>query len=68
MPPTQAGVAAAERLVARQKQRYGEQHIDTALSRGLPGIGLLKSGRDVDALRELACGAGPYGALARDRR
>lgn len=49
----QAGVAAAERLVARQKQRYGEQHIDTALSRGLLGIGLLKSGRDVDALREL---------------
>jgi CHAT domain-containing protein/tetratricopeptide (TPR) repeat protein len=49
----QAGIAAAERLLARQKQRYGEQHVDTALSRGLLGIGFSKSGRDADALREL---------------
>jgi CHAT domain-containing protein len=48
----QAGIAAAERLLTRQTQRYGEQHVDTALSRGLLGIGLSKSGRHADALRE----------------
>ena len=48
----QAGIAAAERLLTRQKSRYGEQHVDTALSRGLLGIGFSRSGRDADALRE----------------
>jgi CHAT domain-containing protein/tetratricopeptide (TPR) repeat protein len=48
----QAGISGAERLVARQTQRFGDKHIDTALSRGLLGIGLAKSGRDADALRE----------------
>ena len=48
----QAGIAAAERLLTRQKSRYGERHVDTALSRGLLGIGFSRSGRDTDALRE----------------
>jgi CHAT domain-containing protein len=47
-----AGIAAAERLVVRQRARLGEQHADTALSRGLLGVGLGRAGRDVDALRE----------------
>ena len=47
-----AGLAAAERLLARQKLRFGEQHVDTALSRGLLAIGFSRSGRDADALRE----------------
>jgi CHAT domain-containing protein len=47
-----AGIAAAERLLARQKTRYGEQHVDTALTRGLLGIGLARANRDADALRE----------------
>lgn len=48
----EAGIAAAGRLLARHKERYGERHVDTALSRGLLGMGLLKSGRNADALRE----------------
>ena len=47
-----AGIAAAERLLARQKARLGEQHVDTALSHGLLGIGLARANRDAEALRE----------------
>jgi CHAT domain-containing protein/tetratricopeptide (TPR) repeat protein len=47
-----AGVAAAERLAARQKARYGDKHVETALARGLLAFGLARSGRDADALRE----------------
>jgi CHAT domain-containing protein/tetratricopeptide (TPR) repeat protein len=47
-----AGIAAAERLLARQKTRLGEQHVDTALSRGLLGNGFARANRDADALRE----------------
>jgi CHAT domain-containing protein len=47
-----AGIAAAERLLARQKTRLGEQHVDTALTRGLLGIGLARAGRAADALLE----------------
>jgi len=47
-----AGVAAAERLVTRQKARYGDKHMETALARGLLAIGLARTGRDADALRE----------------
>ena len=48
----QAGLAAAERLLARQKSRLGEQHIETALTRGLVAIGYARGGRDIEALRE----------------
>ena len=47
-----AGIAAAERLLARNKTRLGEQHVDTALSHGLLAIGFAKAKRDADALRE----------------
>ncbi len=47
-----AGIAAAERLLARQKARLGEQHVDTALTRGLLGIGFFRANRDADSLRE----------------
>jgi tetratricopeptide (TPR) repeat protein len=47
-----AGIAAAERLLARQKTRLGEQHVDTALTRGLLGIGLARANRDAEAMRE----------------
>jgi CHAT domain-containing protein len=46
------GIAAAERLLARQKARYGEQHVDTALTRGLVAMGYARASRDADALRE----------------
>lgn len=47
-----AGLSAAERLLARQIKRYGEGHIETALTRGLVAIGLFRSKRDAEALRE----------------
>ena len=47
-----AGIAAAERLLALQRGRYGEQSVQTALTRGLLAIGLARAGRDADALRE----------------
>src|SRR5262249_44364505 len=47
-----AGIAAAERLLARNKTRLGDQHVDTALSRGLLAIGFAKAKRDADAMRE----------------
>jgi CHAT domain-containing protein len=46
------GIAAAERLLARDKALYGEQHVNTALVRGLFAIGLARANRDGDALRE----------------
>ncbi len=45
-----AGIAAAERLLARQKARFGDQHIVTALARGTLAIGLAKARRDAEAM------------------
>jgi CHAT domain-containing protein len=47
-----AGIAAAERLVARQRSRFGEQHVDTALTEGLLAIGLARANRNMEALRQ----------------
>ena len=47
-----AGLSAAERLLARQGKRFGENHIETALTRGLVAIGLYRSKRDAESLRE----------------
>ena len=47
-----AGIAAAERLVKRQVGRVGEDHFDAALARGTLAIGLMRAGRDADAIRE----------------
>jgi CHAT domain-containing protein len=48
----EAGIAAAERLIARSVARYGEQHMETAAARGMLAVGLAKAGRDADAMRE----------------
>lgn len=48
----EAGIAAAEQLVKRQVARVGENHSDTALARGLLAVGLMRAGRDADAIRE----------------
>ena len=48
----QAGLAAAERLLQRQRGLLGEQHVVTALARGVLAIGFAKVGRDADAERE----------------
>jgi CHAT domain-containing protein len=47
-----AGVAAAEQLVKRQVQRVGENHFDAASAHGTLAIGLMRAGRDADAIRE----------------
>jgi CHAT domain-containing protein/tetratricopeptide (TPR) repeat protein len=47
-----AGIAAAERLVKRQVERVGENHFDAASAHGTLAIGLMRAGRDGDAIRE----------------
>ena len=47
-----AGIAAAEQLVKRQVGRVGENHFDAASARGTLAIGLMRAGRDADAIRE----------------
>ncbi len=47
-----AGIAAAEQLVKRQVQRVGENHFDAASAHGTFAIGLMRAGRDGDAIRE----------------
>ncbi len=49
-----AGIAAADRLLARQKAVFGELNPETAIARGLLAIGLARAGRDAEALREFA--------------
>ena len=46
------GITAAERLLERRRERFGEQHYDTALARGVLAMGLARAGRDADAMRE----------------
>lgn len=47
-----AGVAAAELMVKRQVARVGENHSETASARGTLAIGLMRAGRDAEAIRE----------------
>lgn len=51
------GVPAAQRLLERQTARYGAQHLEAALARGLYAIGLSRSGRREEARREFALAA-----------
>src|SRR5215211_6223105 len=48
----EAGIAAAEQLVKRQVSRVGENHFDAASARGTLAIGLMRAGRDQEAIRE----------------
>ena len=47
-----AGIAAAEELVKKQAAGVGESHFDTASARGTLAIGLMKAGRNAEAIRE----------------
>jgi CHAT domain-containing protein/tetratricopeptide (TPR) repeat protein len=47
-----AGIAAAEQLVKNQVARVGADHFDTASARGTLAIGLMKAGKDTEAIRE----------------
>jgi len=48
----EAGIAAAEQLVKNQVARVGENNFSTASARGTLAIGLMRAGRDQDAIRE----------------
>jgi tetratricopeptide (TPR) repeat protein len=48
----EAGLAAAQALLARQIQRVGEKHFETASARGTLAVGYMRAGRDADAMRE----------------
>ena len=48
----EAGIAAAEQLVKKQISRVGENNFDAASARGTLAVGLMRAGRDQDAIRE----------------
>jgi CHAT domain-containing protein len=47
-----AGIAAARELVKKLSARVGESHFDAASARGTLAIGLMRAGRDAEAIRE----------------
>lgn len=47
-----AGIAASEQLVKKLTERVGENHFDAASARGTLAIGLMRAGRDAEAIRE----------------
>src|SRR5258705_2634628 len=49
---TQAGLAAAQSLLKREIARVGEKHFDAASARGILAVGLMRAGKDADAIRE----------------
>src|SRR4029077_8205570 len=49
---TQAGLEAAQALLKREIARVGEKHFDAASARGILAVGLMRAGRDADAIRE----------------
>jgi CHAT domain-containing protein len=49
---TQAGLAAAQSLLKREIARVGEKHFDAASARGILAAGLMRAGKDADAIRE----------------
>jgi CHAT domain-containing protein len=61
-----AGIAAAERLVANLTARVGEAHFDTASAHGWLAIGLRRAGRDADATREFKLAIPGMMAAARE--
>jgi CHAT domain-containing protein len=48
----EVGIAAAQQLLKRQVERFGENHFNAAFARGTLAIGLMRDDRDADALRE----------------
>jgi len=49
---TEAGIAAAQELVRRAAVRSGDQHFNTASARGFLAYGLMRAGRDEEAMKE----------------
>jgi tetratricopeptide (TPR) repeat protein len=49
---TQAALDAAQALLKHEIARVGEKHFDTASARGILAVGLMRAGKDADAIRE----------------
>ena len=49
---TQAGLEAAQSLLKREIARVGDKHFDAASARGILAVGLMRAGKDADAIRE----------------
>src|SRR5258708_31539140 len=49
---TQAGLEAAQSLLKREIARVGEKHFDAASARGILAAGLMRAGKNADAIRE----------------
>ena len=49
---TQAGLDAAQALLKREIARVGDKHFDAASARGILAAGLMRAGKDTDAIRE----------------
>jgi CHAT domain-containing protein len=47
-----AGIAASEQLIKKLTARVGENHFDAASARGTLAIGLMRAGRDAEAIHE----------------
>ena len=63
---TQPGLEAAQALLKREIARVGEKHYDTASARGILAVGLVRAGKDSDAVREFAQAIPVLLASARD--
>lgn len=48
----EAGVTASEQLVKRSIAKVGDQHLETAAARATLAYGLMRAGRDAEAIRE----------------
>ncbi len=63
---TQAGLEAAQALLKREIARVGEKHFDAASARGILAAGLMRAGRDSDAIREFKLALPVLLAASRD--
>ena len=62
----EAGLAAAQALLKREIARLGEKHFDTAIARGTIATGLMRAGKDADAVREFKIAIPALMAAARE--
>jgi CHAT domain-containing protein/tetratricopeptide (TPR) repeat protein len=63
---TQAGLDAAQALLKREIARVGEKHFDAASARGILAVGLMRAGRNTDAIQEFKLALPVLLAAARD--
>ena len=61
-----AGIAAAHDLLKREIARVGEKHFDTAAARGTLAVGLMKAGKNAEAIREFRASIPVLMASARE--